>query len=146
MVKCNAAPTGSELQCASAQLVSRYRLYCLHALLVIKRYLKDKSKVGCDTISVKAHWERWCRWNSGLRVKNVWKNTFSVVSNWSLRHAENVHMCILHHTGEGVRSQQNGQLELRRWRREGQRDLHTAISVRTHLAELCWKTTRTSCQ
>ena len=26
-----------------------------------------------DTISVKAHWERWCRWNCDLRVINAWK-------------------------------------------------------------------------
>ena len=37
--------------------------------------LKDKSKVGVifDTISVKAHWERWCRWNCDLRVINARK-------------------------------------------------------------------------
>ena len=46
----------------------------------------------------------------------------------------------------GVRSPQNGQLELRRRRREGQKDLHTAVSARTHQAEFCWKTTRTSRQ
>ena len=26
-----------------------------------------------DTISIKAHWERWCRWNCDLRVINAWK-------------------------------------------------------------------------
>ena len=26
-----------------------------------------------DTISVKACWERWCRWNCDLRVINAWK-------------------------------------------------------------------------
>ena len=40
----------------------------------------------------------------------------------------------------------NGQLDWRRRRREDQRDLHTAVPVRTHRAEFCWKTTRTSCQ
>ena len=29
-----------------------------------------------DTISVKAHWERWCRWNCDLRVINAWKRHF----------------------------------------------------------------------
>ena len=56
--------------------------------------------------------------------------------------------CVHVHTTSlwGVRLWQNGQLELRRRRREGQRDLHTAISIWTHQAEFCWKTTRTSCQ
>ena len=37
--------------------------------------LKDKSKVRVIfyTISVKACWERWCRWNCDLRVINAWK-------------------------------------------------------------------------
>ena len=26
-----------------------------------------------DTISVKARWEQWCRWNCDLRVINAWK-------------------------------------------------------------------------
>ena len=32
-----------------------------------------------DTISVKAHWEWWCRWNCDLRVINARKKAFSVV-------------------------------------------------------------------
>ena len=38
-----------------------------------------------DTISVKARWERWCRWNCDLRVINARKKAFSVVpkaSSW----------------------------------------------------------------
>ena len=29
-----------------------------------------------DTISVKACWERWCRWNCDQRVTNAWKRRF----------------------------------------------------------------------
>ena len=32
-----------------------------------------------DTVSVKVHWEQWCRWNSDLRVINAQKQAFSVV-------------------------------------------------------------------
>ena len=45
------------------------------ALFTLILVLKDKSKVRVifDTISVKAHWERWCRWNCDLRVINARK-------------------------------------------------------------------------
>ena len=32
-----------------------------------------------DTISVKVHWEQWCRWNCDLRVVNARKQAFSLV-------------------------------------------------------------------
>ena len=32
-----------------------------------------------DTISVKARWEQWCRWNCDVRVINAWKKAFSLV-------------------------------------------------------------------
>ena len=59
-------------------------LYLLnHSSSLIHPYinLKDKSKVWVifDTISIKVHWEQWCRWNCDLRVINAWKQAFSVV-------------------------------------------------------------------
>ena len=53
--------------------------------------LKDKSKVRVifDTTSIKAHWERWCRWNCDLRVINAWKKALSVIpkaSPWRPNH------------------------------------------------------------
>ena len=38
-----------------------------------------------DTISIKAHWGRRCRWNCDLRVINAWKKPFSVVPKASPR-------------------------------------------------------------
>ena len=32
-----------------------------------------------DTISVKVHWEQWCRWNCDLRVINAQNQAFSVI-------------------------------------------------------------------
>ena len=61
-----------------------------------------------DTISVKAHRERWCRWNCDLRVIKA----FSVVPKASPWRPNHMTICLLHHSGESL---QNGQLELRRW-------------------------------
>ena len=36
-----------------------------------------------DTISVKVHWEQWCRWNCDLRVINAQNQAFSVISKAS---------------------------------------------------------------
>ena len=83
-----------------------------------------------DAISVKVRWEWWCRWNCALRDINARKKAFSVVSNRSPRRTET---CAHVRTTSfsGMRSRQNGQLELRRRRREGQKDLHAAVSVGT---------------
>ena len=61
--------------------------------------LKDKSKVGVifDTISVKARWERWCRWNCDLRVINARKKAFSVVPKASPWRPNHVTICLLRH-------------------------------------------------
>ena len=64
-----------------------------------------------DTISVKARWEQWCRWNCDLRVINARKKSFSVVPKASPRRPNHVTICLLRHSGESL---QNGQLELRR--------------------------------
>ena len=64
-----------------------------------------------DTISVKARWERWCRWNCDLRVINARKKAFSVVQKASPWRPNHVTICLLRHSGESL---QNGQLELRR--------------------------------
>ena len=59
-------------------------------------------------ISVKAHWERWCRWNCDLRVINAWKKAFSVVPKALPWRPNHVTICLLHHSGESL---QNGQLD-----------------------------------
>ena len=65
-----------------------------------------------DTISVKARWEPWCRWNCDLRVINAReKKAFSVVPKASPWRPNHVIICLLRHSGESL---QNGQLELRR--------------------------------
>ena len=79
-------------------------------------------------ISVKAHWERWCRWNCDLRVINAWKKAFSVVLKASPWCPNNVTICLLHHSGKSL---QNGQLELwrRNWYFAWETHKDTAISV-----------------
>ena len=81
-----------------------------------------------DTISVKARWERWCRWNCDLRVINAQKKAFSVVPKASPWRPNHVTICLLRHSGESL---QNGQLELRRRNRYFVRETHkdTAVSV-----------------
>ena len=112
----------------------------------ILKLLKDKSKVGVifDTISIKAHWEQWCRWNCDLRVINAWKKAFSVVSKASPWHPNHVTICLLCHSGESL---QNGQLELQRqnWYFAWETHKDTAISVWACQAGF-WKSTGTSCQ
>ena len=66
------------------------------------------------------------------------KKAFSVVSNGSPRPTEKKYTCAYYvRHSEEFSSLINGQLEIRRRRREGQRDLNTAVTVRTHQAELC---------
>ena len=95
-------------------------------------------------ISVKARWERWCRWNCDLRVINARKRAFSVVPKASPWHPNHVIICLLRHSGESL---QNGQLEL--WRRIWYfaRETHkdTAVSVWACEAGF-WKSTGTLCQ
>ena len=82
-----------------------------------------------DTISVKARWERWCRWNCDLRVINARKKkTFSVVPKASPWRPNHVTICLLRHSGKSL---QNGQLELRRRNWYFARETHkdTAVSV-----------------
>ena len=95
-------------------------------------------------ISVKARWERWCRWNCDLRVINARKKAFSVVPKASLWLPNHVTICLLHHSGESL---QNGQLELQRRNWYFARETHkdTAISVWACQAGF-WKSTGTSCQ
>ena len=97
-----------------------------------------------DTISVKARWEWWCRWNCDLRVINARiKGIFchTEVSPWRSNH---VTICLLRHSGESL---QNGQLELRRRKWFFARETHkdTAVSVCACQAGF-WKSTGTSCQ
>ena len=61
-----------------------------------------------DTISVKARWERWCRWNCDLRIINARKKAFFVVPKASSWCPNQVTICLLHHSGELL---QNGQLD-----------------------------------
>ena len=95
-------------------------------------------------ISVKAHWEWWCRWNCDLRVINAWKKAFSVVPKTSPWCPNHVTICLLRHSGESL---QNGQLELRRWNWYFARETHkdTAVSVWACQAGF-WKSTGTLCQ
>ena len=95
-------------------------------------------------ISVKARWERWCRWNCDLRVINAQKKAFSVILKvlpWCPNH---VTTCLLYHSGKSL---QNGQLKLRRRNWYFARKTHkdTAVSVWACQAGF-WKSTRTSCQ
>ena len=80
-----------------------------------------------DTISVKACWERWCRWNCDLWVINARKKAFSVVPKASPRRPNHVIICLLRHSGESL---QNGQLKLRRQNWYFARETHkdTAVS------------------
>ena len=98
-----------------------------------------------DTISVKARWERWCRWNCDLRVINArGKKAFSVVPKASPWRPNHVTICLLRHSLESL---QNGQLELRRRNSYFARETHkdTAVSVWACQAGF-WKSTDTSCQ
>ena len=94
-----------------------------------------------DTISVKARWERWCRWNCDLRVINA----FSVVLKASPWRPNHVTICLLRHSGESL--QLNGQLKLwrRNWYFAGETHKDTAVSVWAYQAGFL-KSTRTSCQ
>ena len=56
-----------------------------------------------DTISVKARWEQWCRWNCDLRVINGRKKAFSVVPKASPRRPNHVTICLLRHSGESCK-------------------------------------------
>ena len=91
-----------------------------------------------DTISVKARWERWCRWNCDLRDINA-RKSFSVVSKAWPRRPNHVTICLLRHSGESL---QNGQLELRRRNWYFARETHkdTAVSVWACQAGF-WKST-----
>ena len=97
-----------------------------------------------DTISVKARWERWCRWKCDLRVINARKKAFSVVPKASPWRPKHVTICLLRHSAESL---QNGQLELRRRNWYFARETHkdTAVSVWACQAGF-WKGTGTSCQ
>ena len=103
-----------------------------------------------DTISVKARWERCCRWNCDLRVINArkkkirffffFKSVVPKASPWRLNH---VTICLLHRSVEPL---QNGQLEFRRRNWYFAREIHkdTAVSVWACQAGF-WKSTGTSC-
>ena len=97
-----------------------------------------------DTISVKARWEWWCRWNCDLRVIEARKKAFSVVPKASLWRPNHMTICLLCHSGESL---QNGQLELRRrnWYFAWETHKDTAISVWACQAGF-WKNTGTSSQ
>ena len=97
-----------------------------------------------DTISVKAHWEWWCRWNCDLRVINAQKKAFSVESKALPWRPNHVIICLLRHSGESL---QSGQLELRRrnWYFAWETHKDTAVSVWACQAGF-WKSTGTSCQ
>ena len=103
-----------------------------------------QSSVIFDMISIKASWERWCRWNCDLRVINARKKAFSVGLKASLWCPNLVTICLLRHSGELL---QNGQLELRRrnWYFAWETHKDTAVSVWACQAGF-WKSTRTSCQ
>ena len=95
-------------------------------------------------ISVKAHWERWCRWNCDLLIINAQKKAFSVIPKASPWCPNHVTICLLRHSGKSL---QNGQLRLRRWNWYFARETHkdTAVSVWACQAGF-WKSTGTSCQ
>ena len=92
-----------------------------------------------DMISVKARWERWCRWNCDLRVINARKKAFSVVPKESPQRPNHMTIYLLRHSGESL---QNGQLELQRRNWYFARETHkdTAVSVWACQAGF-WKST-----
>ena len=95
-------------------------------------------------ISVKARWERWCRWNCDLRVIDAWKkDIFCRTKNVAMT-PNHVTICLLRHSGESL---QNGLLELwrRNWYFTQETHKDTAVSVWACQAEF-WKSTGTSCQ
>ena len=96
-----------------------------------------------DTISVKACWEWWCRWNCDLRVINARKKAFSVILKASPWRPNHVTICLLRYSGELL---QNGQLELRRQNWYFVRETHKdkAVSVWACRAWF-WNSTRTAC-
>ena len=97
-----------------------------------------------DTISVKALWERWCRWNWSEGYKCTKKRHFFVVPKASPWRPNHVTICLLRQSGESL---QNGQLELRRRHWYFARETHkdTAVSVWVCQAGF-WKSTGTSWQ
>ena len=97
-----------------------------------------------DTISVKAGWEQWCRWNCDLRVIDARKKAFSVVPKASLWRPNHMTICLLRHSGESL---QNGQLDLRRRNWYFARETHKETAVLVWACEAgFWKSPRTSCQ
>ena len=52
-----------------------------------------------DAISIKVHWERWCRWYCDLRVINAQKKAFSVIPKASPWCPNHMTICLLCHSG-----------------------------------------------
>ena len=95
-------------------------------------------------ISIKARWERWCRWNCDLRVINAWKKgIFCRTESVAMMPKSRDHMP----TSLWGVAAKYGQLELRRRNWYFARETHkdTAISVWACQAGF-WKSTGTSCQ
>ena len=97
-----------------------------------------------DTISIKARWERWCRWNCDLRGYKCMKKGIFCHTKASPWHPNHVTICLLCHS---VESLWNGQLKLQRRNWYFARETHkdTAVSVWACQAGF-WKSTGTSCQ
>ena len=95
-------------------------------------------------ISIKAHWQWWCRWNCDLRVMTAWKKDRNVIPKASPWHPNHMTICLLRHSGELL---QNGQLEFQGQNWYFARETHkdTAVSVWACQAGF-WKSTRTSWQ
>ena len=107
--------------------------------------LKDKSKVGVifDTISVKAHWERWCRWNCDPRVINARKKgIFCRTESVAMTPKSRDHMPTTSLWGIAAKW-----LKLRRqnWYFAQETPKDTAVLVWACQAGF-WKSTGTSCQ
>ena len=95
-------------------------------------------------ISIKARWERWCRWNCDLRVINARKKgIFCRTESVAMTPKSCDHMPTTSLWGVA----ENGQLELRRRNWYFARETHkdTAVSVWACQAGF-WKSTGTSCQ
>ena len=91
-----------------------------------------------DTISVKARWERWCRWNCDLMViRCTKKGIFCRTESVAMTPKSCAHM----------RTTSLWGVELRSWSWYLARETHkdTAVSVWACQAGF-WKSTRTSCQ
>ena len=102
-------------------------------------------------ISVKARWERWCRWNCDLRVINARKKEEKkryFLSYRKRRHDAQITWPYAYYVTLGSHCKMaNSSSELRRWNWYFARETHKDIAVSVWACQAgFWKSTGTSCQ